>query len=601
MTATHKNRVRAAIGNAPGLAGALTLGAAAAGYRTLGASDDGLSFDVLLTDATLGDAWEVRTGCTYTHAGTTLARGTLEDSSTGAAIALTSSTVVTVTATAAWGNQVQAALAAPALGITANQVAAVSASNKQGASPGYVVLSPDTTVLPRCTSQANITGGTAGVTFTPVTIDGERWLQCSAVAQATTTSTAFNLAFDLPALTFPVNCDAVTIECYNPTPLGSPYQLSFGTAGNFTVESRNVPWSVGAAGGSDPLGVVGVKTQVHAHRTGVNLAASGYAGESILQPFDVFKFTVFFATTVTAGQTLTFYVRSVVLGGTARKGRLCIVSDDGYASWMQRGVPLFARRGIKTTTAVIAPKAGATSGIDITSDFTTVRALQDYVAAGNFCVAHGPSAIDGPLNLFLGSLAGAASPATTAARVADMTYARDWLLARGLTDARGAACYVWPQGVFNSGAGEGDLLDAAYAAGFRLARGAIQYPGSAVVSASNYERFCDLRTLSKTNRWRMFVPILGHNYAGASSTPDDAAETANIAKVVLAIQNLAASGCDAFLMLHRVVNRGAAPAAGISIEVDRLDTLAAAIQTLVQAGTLECVGMPELVDYAHLA
>ena len=98
---THKNRVRCAISNTPGSSGALTLSTADSGYRTLGASDDGLSFDVVITD---GTAWEVRTGCTYTHSGTSLARGTLEDSSTGSAITLTSSAVVTVTATAGWGN-----------------------------------------------------------------------------------------------------------------------------------------------------------------------------------------------------------------------------------------------------------------------------------------------------------------------------------------------------------------------------------------------------------------------------------------------------------------------------------------------------------------
>ena len=476
----------------------------------------------------------------------------------------------------------------------------VSGAGKFGATPGYTVLSPSTTLLPRCTSQANITGGTGGVTYTPVVIDGERWIQCSAVALATTGSTAFNLAFDLAAFAYPVNCDSVTIECIAPTPVGSPYQFSLGTGGGFTVQSNGVPWSVGAAGQGDPLGVIGVKTQVHLHRTGVNLVATGYAGESILQPFDVCKLTVFFSTGVTAGQTLTFLIRSIVLGGAAKKGRLCIVADDGYASWFQRGVPLFERRGIRTTAAIIAPKPGASAGIGITAEFTTEAALAAYVSAGNACVAHGP-ATNGASDLFDGPLAGAVTTATTAARVDDMAYTRDWLFSRGLTDARGAACYVWPKGYFNSGAGEGDLLTAAYAAGFRLCRGAVQYPGAAAVSASNYERFCNLRVLSKDNRWRMFTPILGHNYAGLSSTADDTTETANIAKIILAIQNLAAAGVDGYLMLHRVVNRGAALAGNIMIETDRLDAIAAACQTLVNAGTLECVTMPELVDPTHLA
>jgi len=85
----------------------LTIAAAASGYRTFGASDDGLSFDVSIVD---GTAWEIRTGCVYTHAGTSLARGTLEDSSTGSAITLTSAAVVTVTMSAGLGNQIEARL-----------------------------------------------------------------------------------------------------------------------------------------------------------------------------------------------------------------------------------------------------------------------------------------------------------------------------------------------------------------------------------------------------------------------------------------------------------------------------------------------------------
>lgn len=104
MPITHKNRLRTTISNTPGASGALTISTASSGYRTFATGDDGLTFDVVITD---GTAWEVRTDCTYTHSGTSLSRGTLEDSSTGSAITLTSAAVVTVTATAGWGNAVQ--------------------------------------------------------------------------------------------------------------------------------------------------------------------------------------------------------------------------------------------------------------------------------------------------------------------------------------------------------------------------------------------------------------------------------------------------------------------------------------------------------------
>ena len=92
------NRAYFTISNTPGAAGDLTVSSAVAGpYRTLAAAHDGVAFDVAIVD---GNAWEVRTDCTYTHAGTTLGRGTLEDSSTGSAITLTSSAVVMIVHTA---------------------------------------------------------------------------------------------------------------------------------------------------------------------------------------------------------------------------------------------------------------------------------------------------------------------------------------------------------------------------------------------------------------------------------------------------------------------------------------------------------------------
>lgn len=92
------NRTYFGISNTPSTSGALTVSTAVSGpYRTLGAAHDGMSFDVSIVD---GSAWEIRTGCVYTHSGTSLSRGALEDSSTGSAINLTSSALVMVTSTA---------------------------------------------------------------------------------------------------------------------------------------------------------------------------------------------------------------------------------------------------------------------------------------------------------------------------------------------------------------------------------------------------------------------------------------------------------------------------------------------------------------------
>ena len=91
---TTPNRAYFSVSNTPSTSGNLTVSTAVAGpYRTLTAADDGLICSVSIVD---GNAWEVRTGCVYTHSTTTLTRGTLEESSTGSAIDLTSSAKVMI-------------------------------------------------------------------------------------------------------------------------------------------------------------------------------------------------------------------------------------------------------------------------------------------------------------------------------------------------------------------------------------------------------------------------------------------------------------------------------------------------------------------------
>lgn len=93
----HRNRVQMTVTGTPGT-GTITLNAASSGYQTFATAYGGnATVDILIVD---GAAWEVARNCTYTHAGTTLTRGTREESSTGSAISLTSAAVVSVIATA---------------------------------------------------------------------------------------------------------------------------------------------------------------------------------------------------------------------------------------------------------------------------------------------------------------------------------------------------------------------------------------------------------------------------------------------------------------------------------------------------------------------
>ena len=103
MSDTHVNRLKCTVSGTPGT-GTITVSTAASGFRTFASGDGGKTFSCLFVD---GTAWEVATGCTYTHSGTTLTRGTLEESSTGSAISLTSAATVSVIAPASLGNIVE--------------------------------------------------------------------------------------------------------------------------------------------------------------------------------------------------------------------------------------------------------------------------------------------------------------------------------------------------------------------------------------------------------------------------------------------------------------------------------------------------------------
>jgi hypothetical protein len=94
-TPTYKNRI--GVATATTGTGTLTLGAAESSYKTFVAGDDGKYFDIVIED---GTAWEVARDCLYTHSGTTLTRGTLEESSTGSVLSLTGAAKAYVTNTA---------------------------------------------------------------------------------------------------------------------------------------------------------------------------------------------------------------------------------------------------------------------------------------------------------------------------------------------------------------------------------------------------------------------------------------------------------------------------------------------------------------------
>lgn len=278
----------------------------------------------------------------------------------------------------------------------------------------------------------------------------------------------------------------------------------------------------------------------------------------------------------------TVYIYGVGTAPLAQKGRICVTWDDGYDSAFKLGVDSFASRGIKQTLSVIA------SAQDTGGTYSYTRQLRAFVDAGNACVAHGPYPALGAGNLF-SAYPGSADPIADA--IADMQLNRAWIENAGLGVPNFDECYVWPQGIFQNTGQVNDtaLLDAAIAAGFTLARGVNSIAGSAL-----YPHGVQLDAASKYNR--MAMPIVGHLWAGTT-----AAEATNITAITTAIAGLSTSRTDACLMLHRVLPTATADGAmgaanNITIRHGDLETIAAAIKTGIDAGTLEAVTMPELVS-----
>jgi len=92
---TFRDRYKTTISNIPSTSGDFVIATAYSDYQTFDINDNGLLFDVVITDGTT--TWEIRKACTYNHSTHTLSRGTFSDSSTGLPIDLTNNAILAVT------------------------------------------------------------------------------------------------------------------------------------------------------------------------------------------------------------------------------------------------------------------------------------------------------------------------------------------------------------------------------------------------------------------------------------------------------------------------------------------------------------------------
>ena len=246
---------------------------------------------------------------------------------------------------------------------------------------------------------------------------------------------------------------------------------------------------------------------------------------------------------------------------------IVIGADDGHGTWYTDGLPIVEKYGFSSYLAYIhdSALAGGTS--------MTVAQWQDAVARGHHAVVHGCKSGVASLRDYFSTYTGYATP--QAAMEADIAYNRDGMVGNDLDpDGRGRRVYVLPQGNHqpSGGAGDNTIMNALAAVGMTSARRASVENGLII-----------------NGGWagaRMYLPIIGHSYAGGS-------EATNITNLVTALQNEVNAGRSVVFMFHTV---RASPTVAEDISPANLETLVSAANDLVVSGAARRGSLTDLAD-----
>lgn len=249
MPDTNINRIRQYVASAPGT-GSAVLGAAIDGFKALGSGQNGLTFSVLFVD---GTAWEVSTGCAYTHSTTTLTRGTLEDSSTGSRLTLSADANISIVLPASKGDEWDAAAADAASAVqptivdAKGDLIAATAADTLARLPvgtnGQVLTadSAEATGLKWATAAG---GGNVSNSGTPTSGQAAEWVSATAVQGVAVTGSGSYVKASSPTLVTPALGTPSAAVLTNAT--GLP--IGTGVSGLGTGVATALAVNVGSAG-----------------------------------------------------------------------------------------------------------------------------------------------------------------------------------------------------------------------------------------------------------------------------------------------------------------------------------------------------------------
>jgi hypothetical protein len=286
-------------------------------------------------------------------------------------------------------------------------------------------------------------------------------------------------------------------------------------------------------------------------------------------PSAMFKVAQFSIRVQPFSGTATFWIFGAGLVAPKRKSRIAVVFDDGWKACATLGASPLLSRGLPFTVAVIP-----TAVDQALSEYMSLVQLKSLLNAGCGIIAHGPIGGD-PAGSLIENFT------NTADRIADIQSVIQWIRDKGLATPKFDSCYIWPRGKFQAAINDTSLLDAALGIGVTNAR-STQNVSSSVFRGSYG---------SQSPYGRQAMPIIGHEAANTL-----ALEPANITEIINKINTLSdAGGVDMHLMLHKVIRREDATDGNrsITIMLDDLDSIAAAIKAKIDAGKLECVLMQD--------
>lgn len=241
-----------------------------------------------------------------------------------------------------------------------------------------------------------------------------------------------------------------------------------------------------------------------------------------------------------------------------------IGADDGHMTWYNEGLPILEKYGFQSYLAYIADDQDGVTRMRDSVEWADAVINRKHRAVVHGCMS-GFSSLRDYLSL----------PDAFSKCLNDISYMRDRMVSAKLDpDGKGRRFYVIPQGNIqpSGGAGDDTIVNAIRAAGMVAARRATVENGLLINGG--------------TSGMSMYLPIIGHSYAGGS-------ESTNISNIVARMQAEIAAGRSVILMFHEV---RAVPSTAEQITPANLETIVAAAATLVKSGSARMGDIAELVD-----